>query len=85
MQDLKNKVEKAKQQIKIGGRYVHFKNSEKIYVVRDIAILESTEEVVVTYQAEYGDRLTFVRPASSWLEKVNKDGEQVPRFTLVNS
>lgn len=85
MQDLKNKVEKAKQQIKVGGRYVHFKDPKKIYVVRDLAILESTEEVVVTYQAEYGDRLTFVRTASSWLEKINKDGKQVPRFTLVNS
>lgn len=84
MHDLKNKVEKAKQQIEVGGRYVHFKDSKKIYIVRDIAILESTEEVVVTYQAEYGDRLTFVRPASSWLEIVDKDGKQVPRFTLVN-
>lgn len=80
---LKSKVEKAKQQVKVGGRYAHFKNPVHTYIVRDIAILESTQEPVVIYRAEYGDNITFVRPVDEWLEVVEKDGQQVPRFRKI--
>lgn len=82
---MKSKIEKAKQQVKVGGRYTHFKNPAHTYIVLGVAILESTVEPVVIYQAEYGDRLTFVRPVDVWLETVEKEGEQVPRFTLISS
>lgn len=81
--DLKSKIEKAKQQVKVGGRYAHFKNPAHTYIVRDIAILESTQEPVVIYRAEYDDKLTFVRAIDSWLEVVEKDGQQIPRFRKI--
>jgi hypothetical protein len=40
---------------------------------------------VVFYQALYGDYGFWVRPLSMFLESVEVDGEQVPRFALVQA
>ena len=44
-----------------------------------------TEEEVVFYQALYGEYGFWVRPLSMFLETVEVDGEQVPRFALVTA
>ncbi|MNF04068.1 hypothetical protein D3C80_2035080 [compost metagenome] len=44
-----------------------------------------TEEWVVFYQALYGEFGLWVRPLSMFLESVEVDGEQVPRFALVKA
>ena len=75
----------TKEKITIGGRYCHYKDPSHTYTVSDIAILESTEDPVVIYKAEYGNNITFVRPVDEWLETVEKDGKQVLRFTLISS
>lgn len=65
------------------GVYRHYKGPE--YRVFGAARHSETEEWVVVYQALYGDFGLWVRPLSMFLESVDVDGEQVPRFALVQS
>jgi hypothetical protein len=65
------------------GLYRHYKGPE--YRVFSVARHSETEEEVVFYQALYGDYGMWVRPLSMFLESVEVDGEQVPRFALVHA
>ena len=60
------------------GRYRHFKGKE--YRVLFVARHSETEEEMVVYQALYGERGYWVRPASMWTETVECDGGTAPRF-----
>lgn len=63
------------------GRYRHFKGSE--YRVLYTATHSETLEPMVVYQALYGERGIWVRPASMWLETVERDGRTFQRFTYI--
>ena len=63
------------------GRYRHFKGNE--YRVLGVARHSETMEEMVVYQALYGERGLWVRPASMWLETVERDGYCGPRFTYL--
>ena len=63
------------------GKYRHFKGNE--YKVIGIAKHSETLEPMVIYQALYGEKEFWVRPASMWNETVNKDGYTGPRFTFI--
>lgn len=65
------------------GVYRHYKGPE--YRVFGVARHSETEEWVVFYQALYGEFGLWVRPLSMFLESVEVDGEQVPRFALVKA
>ena len=65
------------------GLYQHYKGPK--YRVFSVARHSETEEEVVFYQALYGDYGFWVRPLSMFLESVEVDGEQVPRFALVQA
>jgi hypothetical protein len=65
------------------GVYRHYKGPE--YRVFSVAQHSETEEWVVFYQALYGEFGLWVRPLSMFLESVEVDGEQVPRFALVKA
>ncbi|MGE8336134.1 DUF1653 domain-containing protein [Pseudomonas laurylsulfatiphila] len=65
------------------GLYQHYKGP--LYRVFSVARHSETEEEVVFYQALYGDCGFWVRPLSMFLESVEVDGEQVPRFALVQA
>lgn len=60
------------------GIWRHFKGNE--YRVLFPAIHSETCEDYVVYQALYGERKYWVRPASMWLEEVSRDGRTFPRF-----
>lgn len=60
------------------GRYRHFKGNE--YEVLAIARHSETTEPMVVYKALYGDGGVWVRPASMWLETVERDGKTYKRF-----
>lgn len=60
------------------GRWRHFKGGE--YRVLGLARHSETGEDYVVYQALYGERGYWVRPASMWLETVCRDGRTQPRF-----
>ena len=61
------------------GIYRHFKGNR--YRVLFTARHSETEEVLVVYQALYGEGGYWVRPAAMWNEEVERDGKKVRRFT----
>ena len=63
------------------GIYRHFKGNE--YLVVGVAKHSETLEPMVVYQALYGEKEIWVRPASMWNETVSKDGYTGPRFTFI--
>ncbi len=63
------------------GKYRHFKGHE--YEVIALATHSETGERMVVYRALYGDGGVWVRPASMWDEKVERDGKVFKRFTYI--
>ena len=63
------------------GRYRHFKGKE--YRVLCTALHSETQEAMVVYQALYGQRGIWVRPAAMWGELVERDGYCGPRFVYM--
>ena len=63
------------------GRYRHYKGPE--YQVYEVAKHSETEEPLVVYRCLYGDFDLWVRPLSMFLETVELDGVNIPRFALV--
>lgn len=64
------------------GRYRHYKGRD--YLVIGVARHSETEEQLVVYRTDYGDRSLWVRPLSMFLEAVQVDGQSVPRFQFVS-
>ncbi len=65
----------------IGGKYQHYKGN--FYKALCLAKHSETEEELVVYQAEYGERQIWARPLAMFLGKVRIDGEETDRFRLV--
>ena len=63
------------------GRYRHYKGKD--YIVIGVAHHSETHEELVVYRQNYGSRGLWVRPATMFLESVELNGEQVPRFQYV--
>lgn len=80
-EELAKKLTDAGTQIEVGATYKHYKGN--VYKVTSLAILESTLEAAVVYQAQYGTGVVFVRPVSSWLEPAVVDGQTTERFSKV--
>ena len=64
------------------GLYRHFKGGE--YRVLCMARHSETEEWMVVYQALYGDKGFWVRPARMWNEEVEHEGVLRKRFEYVS-
>lgn len=64
------------------GRYRHYKGGE--YQVVGLARHSETLEPLVVYQALYGERGLWVRPAAMWTEFVVVAGQHVARFTRLD-
>jgi len=60
------------------GRYRHYKGL--FYEVIGVARHSETEERLVVYRCLYGDFSLWVRPLQMFLEMVEVDGEEIPRF-----
>jgi hypothetical protein len=63
------------------GLYRHYKGNA--YRVVGLARHSETLEPLVVYEALYGERGLWVRPAAMFVELVTIDGKQVPRFARV--
>jgi len=74
-------METANQQVKIGGRYRHFKGN--IYRVLNIVKHSETLEDMVLYKRLKGDDTVWVRPLEMFIETVERDGKVMPRFELI--
>ncbi|MDP2137469.1 MAG: DUF1653 domain-containing protein [Candidatus Didemnitutus sp.] len=60
------------------GRYRHYKGNE--YQVLGLARHTETLEVLVVYEALYGQRGLWVRPAAMFIGTVELAGARVARF-----
>ncbi len=60
------------------GHYRHYKGNN--YTVIGVARHSETDEELVVYRPEYGERGLWVRPKVMFLESVEVNGELVPRF-----
>ena len=65
------------------GIYEHYKGGR--YRVINIARHSETEEWMVLYQPLYGEQELWVRPFDMFVETVNIDGNDVPRFRFIGS
>ena len=65
------------------GRYRHFKGNE--YTVIGVARHSETEEELVVYRQEYGQRGLWVRPKAMFLETVVVDQNTLPRFEYLGA
>ncbi len=63
------------------GRYQHYKGPE--YQVIDVVKHSETEESLVLYRALYGEQGLWVRPLEMFVETVDLDGQQTPRFRYI--
>jgi hypothetical protein len=63
------------------GRYRHYKGKD--YVVLGVARHSETDEPLVVYRPDYGDRRLWVRPLAMFCEVVEADGKRVERFRYV--
>lgn len=64
-----------------GRLYRHFKGG--VYRVLYLAKQSETKEEYVIYTRDDGDGEVWARPASMWLETVERDGKSQPRFELI--
>lgn len=65
------------------GRYRHYKGKD--YIVLGVARHSETEDELVVYRPDYGERALWVRPLAMFTETVDVDGQRVPRFQFVGS
>lgn len=82
---LVNEIKLASKKVKVGGLYYHYKKPNDFYKVINIAITEWDDNLCVIYEAQYGEKLIFVRPLDSWLEKVEWDNKTIDRFTHIKN
>jgi hypothetical protein len=66
----------------VEGKYRHYKGND--YLVIGIAKHSETLEDHVVYKALYGDRETWIRPASMFFETVQVNGSILQRFTKID-
>ena len=63
------------------GRYRHYKGN--VYRVLGVARHSETEEELVVYRPEYGDRGLWVRPKAMFEETITIEGQEMPRFAYL--
>lgn len=86
-QQLISQLEEAEKMVEIGACYAHYRSPLDYYRVIGLSIIEATQEVGVAYQKEFGSEalksIIWIRPISSWLEKVLVEGSMIERFKKV--
>lgn len=63
------------------GIYIHYKGGK--YKVSGVCLHSETLEELVIYEAQYGEKLRWVRPIKMFLENVMIDGKEKPRFKFL--
>ena len=67
----------------IGGMYRHYKGNN--YTLLAVATHSETLEKMAVYQALYGERGIWVRPLAMFMETIEKDGQSLKRFELIEN
>ncbi len=78
--ELSMAIKEIAKEIEVGETYVHFRSPDKPYIILALGLFEQNEEPCVVYKALYGEKLVWIRAVSKFLERVEHNGEKVPRF-----
>ncbi len=73
----------GRDQTLIPGIYRHYKGAE--YQVLEVAIHSETQELLVVYRPLYGEGKLWVRPFDMFVEHIDVDGNEVPRFKFLRN
>ncbi|MDQ7048135.1 MAG: DUF1653 domain-containing protein [Enterobacterales bacterium] len=65
------------------GCYRHYKGN--LYQVIDLVRHSETEEWLVLYRPDYGDKKLWVRPFQMFFEQIEVDGDTKPRFEYIEN
>lgn len=65
------------------GIYQHFKGNR--YQLMELARHSETGEDYVVYRALYGERGIWVRPLAMFAETIEREGQTLQRFSLVEA
>ncbi len=77
-------LENLKAKVVVGDKFYHYKHPDQYYHILAVGFIEDTETPCVVYEAEYGDKITWVRTEEEFFAKVTlEDGTEVDRFTKV--
>jgi len=80
LEDLNN----LRLRIEEGDKCCHYKHPDQFYQIVGVGFIEGNGQLCVIYQAEYGDKITWVRTESEFFAKVtSENGSEVDRFTKV--
>lgn len=83
--EIDEKIKNAAAQVKVGGKYYHYKSSEKHYEVIGIGIIESTEEPAIIYKPLYIENgPLWIRTLAEFTSSVEWEGEIRKRFTPID-
>jgi hypothetical protein len=82
-EELRKELQNAAESVEVDSNYAHYKNPQQTYKVLHLATTEWDDSICVIYQAQYDKDLIFVRPLSSWLDKVEWQNKIVDRFSKV--
>lgn len=83
-EELRQDLLEAQKQVRIHGRYRHYKGQQ--YLVVGLVVIESTDKVGVLYRAEYAgfEDIVFLRPLEEFLSSVETNEGVAARFALVS-
>ena len=85
LKELIQRLADAEKEVEVGGRYGHYKDPTKEYIVKSLALLEATDEVMVIYEGQYNNpRVSYIRPLASFCEVIDIAGVPTPRFTKMH-
>lgn len=68
--------------IAVGDIYYHYKDlsASKPYKIITLAVDESTEKISIVYEAQYGEKIRWIRTLDNFTELVDDTTGQIPRF-----
>jgi hypothetical protein len=84
-EQLQERIQKAQDTVKVGAKYIHYKNPNNQYEVVAVGFLEATEEPCVIYKALYGTGFTWVRSFNDWDTDIETENGTVKRFKKVSN
>ncbi len=82
-EELLFRLREAESKVEVGAFYSHYRDPKSRYKVLGLGIIESKQETAVIYQKESGT--VWIRPFSSWCEKIEIEGKEVLRFQKIQS
>ncbi|NCS32085.1 DUF1653 domain-containing protein [bacterium] len=82
-EELQSRIHDACQRVDVSATYFHYKDIDRLkpYKIVSIALDEATEEVCVVYQAQYGERLTWIRTVQDFCSNVEVENVELARFS----